>query len=164
MRGVLRVDSRWWGSVRAGARPDHQRVRAGRPWRRAAAGGLAASREVPSAARLVLVELPSARARGGRERGLRRSPGSGARPPPADEALDEGVLLWLAQRHVPVEPGPVGPRQHRARGQFRAHVADDGIRATRPATIPSNSRAPEIEVSAAAARDSRVKASITTTM
>ena len=39
---------------------------------------------------------------------------------PADEARDEGVLLGLARRDVvPVEPGPVGPRQDRARGQVR---------------------------------------------
>jgi hypothetical protein len=35
-------------------------------------------------------------------------------PQPADEALDEGVLLRLARRDVmPVEPGAVGPRQDR---------------------------------------------------
>jgi hypothetical protein len=34
---------------------------------------------------------------------------------PADEALDEGVLLWLAGRDVvPVQAGLVGPRQNRA--------------------------------------------------
>ena len=34
---------------------------------------------------------------------------------PADEALDEGVLLGLAGRNlVPIQAGPVGPRQDRA--------------------------------------------------
>jgi hypothetical protein len=53
-------------------------------------------------------------------------------PQPADEALDEGVLLGLARRDVvPVEAGAVGPRQDGARGELRAIVADDRRRRSR---------------------------------
>jgi hypothetical protein len=57
--------------------------------------------------------------------------------PPADEALDEGVLLRLAGHDVaPVDAGAVGPRQDGARGELRTIVADDRRRRTTPGNEP----------------------------
>jgi hypothetical protein len=56
---------------------------------------------------------------------------------PADEALDEGVLLRLAGHDVvPVKAGAVGPRQDGARGQARTIVADDRRRRPTPGNEP----------------------------
>jgi hypothetical protein len=56
---------------------------------------------------------------------------------PADEALDESVLLRLARHDVvPVEAGAVGPRQDSARGQLRTIIADDRRRRTMPGNEP----------------------------
>jgi hypothetical protein len=50
---------------------------------------------------------------------------------PAVEALDEAVLLWFAGCNVvPPDAGLVGPVQDGVRGQLRAVVTDDRIRAS----------------------------------
>jgi hypothetical protein len=48
-------------------------------------------------------------------------------PQPADEALERRSAVACRRDVVPVEPGPVGPRQDRARGQFRAIVGSSSV-------------------------------------
>ena len=52
---------------------------------------------------------------------------------PADEALDKGILLRLAERDVvPQDADPVGPFQHGPRDHLGAVVADNHRRSAAP--------------------------------
>jgi hypothetical protein len=98
----------------------------------------------------------------GREGGLVRKLVAQA----AVEAFDEGVLHGLTRRNlVPAELGLLGPAQDRIAGQLRAVVADNrpGPAAGADQQIKLT-REPESEVSATAARHSRVRSSKTARM
>ena len=86
----------------------------------------------------------------------------------AVEAFDEGVLHGLARCNVvPPDLGLVGPAQNGVAGQLRAVVADDrpgpAARADQKIKFPRDPR-PDSEVSATAARHSRVQSSKTARM